>query len=217
MNIASLFRAAMSGHSLSRLLQNDDISRMVTARGKTIDLGAKSSASSYFEHIKSENGVTYTFVDLYARDEAILTIDLDEEFPVGDNSYDTAFLFNVLEHVYDTRNVLSETNRILRPGAKLFGGNPFMYKYHRDPSDYWRFTHEAMERLLVEAGFKDIRIIKSGVGCFTVATSQIAKRLRLKPLIFLSYLFGISMDKLLGRFIKSNDEFYIGIIFEATK
>ena len=40
-------------------------------------------------------------------------------FPINDNEYDNILIFNVLEHVYNTPNILSESFRVLNKNGKL--------------------------------------------------------------------------------------------------
>jgi len=46
------------------------------------------------------------------------------KFPVKDNKYDAAYLFEVLEHLNDPYKVLKEVNRILKKSGMLFIGQP---------------------------------------------------------------------------------------------
>jgi len=48
-----------------------------------------------------------------------------EKVPVSDNSVDFIFSSEVIEHIYDTENAVSEVNRILKPGGKLLLTTPY--------------------------------------------------------------------------------------------
>ena len=217
MKISHVIKWGMKGHSLARICQNADIEKTVIAHGSVIDLGSKDSKSSYFQHMTEDGSPDYTFVDYFHEGDNIIKADLEKPINMSQNSFDTVLLFNVLEHIYNTKNIINESFRILKEDGVLYGGNPFMYKYHRDPSDFWRFTHEAMERMLIDAGFSEVRVIPSGVGSFTVAANQVAKRLRFKPLIAVSYALAVLLDRYLGKLVKRNDEFYLGIVYSARK
>ncbi len=47
-----------------------------------------------------------------------------DEIPFGDESFDSAVLDNVLEHLYDPSALLAEIHRVLAPGGTLLVGVP---------------------------------------------------------------------------------------------
>jgi hypothetical protein len=60
--------------------------------------------------------------------------------------YDNVLSFWVLEHVFYFMNHIHEIG--LHARKRLIIAVPTKYPYHPAPGDYWRFTHEAMEKLL---------------------------------------------------------------------
>ena len=52
--------------------------------------------------------------------------DIQKSFPVEENTYDAAFLFEVLEHLHTPNVTLMETQRALKPGGVLYVGQPNM-------------------------------------------------------------------------------------------
>lgn len=212
---AFLFRECMKGSSLLRAVQNHDVSTFVRLHGACLDLGAKNGSSSYYEFITQADGTQLTFSDLYSTEDHILKIDLNARFPLSDSTFDNVLLFNVLEHVFDTSNVLGEIRRVLKPGGRLFGAVPFLHRYHKDPTDYWRFTHEALEILLSNAGYSNIVVRPHGLGAFTVAVHQFAAILKLRPLIFVCWRVAIGLDRIMDRVWKTNRSYYLGLYFEA--
>ena len=52
-------------------------------------------------------------------------IDDGEKLPLEDNSTDFIFSSEVIEHVYNTENAVSEMCRILKPGGKLLLTTPY--------------------------------------------------------------------------------------------
>ncbi len=207
----------MKGNSLLRTVQNHDVSTRVRLHGACLDLGAKNGTSSYYQFIEQAEDTQLTFSDLYSSEDHVLKIDLDGRFPLDDSVFDNVLLFNVLEHVFNTRNVLEEIRRILKPGGKLFGAVPFLHRYHKDPTDYWRFSHEALEILLREAGYSNIVVRPHGAGAFTAGIHQFASALKLRPLICLAWFAAIGLDKVLDRLWKANRYYYLGLYFEARK
>ena len=125
-------------------------------------------------------------------------------------------MFNVVEHIFETKNLLVETRRILNKGGKLYGSTPFMYRYHKDPEDYYRYTHEAMELLLKKTGYSKYIVKKFGIGEFTVAVQQFSHVLKFRTLIYFSWLIAIFFDFLLYKFRGQRDpkDYYLGLYLQ---
>lgn len=69
-----------------------------------------------------------------------------ENIPVEDETFNTVLVFEVLEHLEKPDIAMDEVVRILKPGGRLFLSVPFMYRHHRNPVDYVRWTHEELFR-----------------------------------------------------------------------
>jgi SAM-dependent methyltransferase len=91
-----------------------------------------------------------------------------DRWPVSDSSVDFVLCTEVLEHVPDPREFLSEAFRCLTPGGAILLTVPFAARWHFIPHDYWRFTPSGLGRLLGEAGFENTRVYARG-NAFTVA------------------------------------------------
>lgn len=85
-----------------------------------------------------------------------------DRWPVLAGSVDTVLCTEVLEHVYDVPQFLSEAIRTLKPGGQLMMTVPFSARCHYIPADYWRFTPSSFDRLLREAGFSEIQVYARG-------------------------------------------------------
>jgi SAM-dependent methyltransferase len=83
-------------------------------------------------------------------------------FPFEDGSFDHLFHTEVLEHVYQAGLFLAECRRVLQPEGTMFFTVPFQARYHYKPHDYFRYTPAALERMLGEAGFRQIEIRPRG-------------------------------------------------------
>jgi SAM-dependent methyltransferase len=72
--------------------------------------------------------------------------------PFPDGTFDTVVSFEVLEHVPDSRGMVAELQRVLKPGGRLILSTPFLWGEHCQPHDYFRFTVFGLRRLFEDAG-----------------------------------------------------------------
>jgi SAM-dependent methyltransferase len=73
-----------------------------------------------------------------------------EALPRQDGSVGTVLAMSTFEHVRRFWRGFEEIRRVLRPGGALLVSCPFNVRIHAHPSDYWRFTPEALDVLLEE-------------------------------------------------------------------
>lgn len=67
---------------------------------------------------------------------------------LSDNTYDYIVCTEVLEHLLQPFNAISEIWRILKPGGMLFLSVPFNFRIHGPLPDCWRFTEHGLRALL---------------------------------------------------------------------
>jgi SAM-dependent methyltransferase len=77
-----------------------------------------------------------------------------EELPLADGSVGTMLAMNTFEHVPRFWRGFAEIARVLRPDGALLVSCPFYFHIHEHPSDYWRFTPEALDLLLEDFPFR---------------------------------------------------------------
>jgi len=92
--------------------------------------------------------------------------------PMRDGSVDSVLLLEVLEHVEQFDNVLTEIRRILKRNGALYLSAPFIYPAHDEPYDYHRFTRHGLEKDLARHGFK-IEVIKQHGNSIVVALQML--------------------------------------------
>ena len=73
-----------------------------------------------------------------------------EALPLADASVGTVIAMNTFEHVPRFWRGFEELYRVLRPDGVLLVSCPFYFHIHSFPSDYWRFTPQALQLLLGE-------------------------------------------------------------------
>jgi len=186
--------------SLLRKFEYEAISQ-VKIDGKILDLGGD-RRSGYHELIKGEYKIEV--VNINKETGADLCFDLEKVFPITSESYEAVMCVNVLEHIFNYKNVLDESFRILKKGGKLVGVVPFIFNVHGSPDDYFRFTRTALKRILKEAGFADLRVEELGTGIFSVIFQIKYGFFRFIYLRKLAMKFYIMLDKILiQKIIKS--------------
>ncbi len=131
--------------------------------GKVIDLGGD-TRSQYSKLFKGT--FTIETVNMDPKTKPDFMADLEQPLPVPSGAYDAVLLINVLEHIFEYRQLLGEGARILAPGGKVIIIVPYMFPYHPSPGDFHRYSKDALERALTLAGFDDIDIRALGTGVF---------------------------------------------------
>jgi SAM-dependent methyltransferase len=91
--------------------------------------------------------------------------------PLHDDAIDCVIATEVLEHCPDPTVVISETQRVLKPGGYFFVTVPFLWPLHDVPNDESRLTPFALERQLRKSGFGDIRL--DALGGWDASLAQI--------------------------------------------
>jgi len=83
-------------------------------------------------------------------------------FPFENETFDSLFCGEVLEHVFNPNEILVEINRVLKPGAKALITVPFSWIEHEVPYDYARYSSFGIKHLLEKNGFKIVEHKKCG-------------------------------------------------------
>jgi len=152
----------MAIDTLLRRAEHEALSR-ISLDGEVLDLGGD-KRSTYRKFLKGD--ANYTIVNLDPESSPDIAHDLEQSLPVAAQSFDAVLLINVLEHIFNYQQLLEESRRVLKPGGKIVIVVPFMFPVHPSPHDYWRFTSEALARVLADIGFQDITSTPLGSGVF---------------------------------------------------
>lgn len=96
----------------------------------------------------------YIGVDLPGKERAEISSARDGVTGIRSDSADVVLSTQVLEHVDDPFAYLSECWRILNPGGLLILSTHGFWRYHPDPSDFWRWTGSGIRKIVTEAKFE---------------------------------------------------------------
>ncbi len=147
-----------------RKCEYDALSKL-TLHGKILDIGG-SRKSGYQDLIQGEH--TYVVANISDDHGYDVYCDVQEPFPFQDGEFDHALAINLIEHIYQHRNVFNEAYRVLKKDGSLVIEVPFMYYVHGSPDDYFRYTKSCLHNLCVDAGFPADKIhieeLGAGVG-----------------------------------------------------
>ena len=183
------------GKSLGRILRDYTFSE-IELSGKVLDLGSGSDSPSYRQFIRYREPFSITYSDYYEEGENLVKLNLEEPFEIEKESFDCVVCLSVLEHIYDFRNVVRESHRILKKGGRFIGSTPFLRIFHADPYDYFRYTHQALIKIFEEENFTCERMVYLGFGPFSLAVShwvtllpKVVRSIFIFPAICLDTLF----------------------------
>ena len=133
--------------SVTRITLNRELQRQYEhlrrrGAGVVLDVGVKNAP--YQDVIAATQ---YMTLDIDPACRPDICCDLhDVEWPSA--SFDAIIATEVLEHLYDPQRAIDEIHRLLKPGGVCILSTRFIYPYHADPRDYYRFTQDALAHLL---------------------------------------------------------------------
>lgn len=135
-------------------------------KGELLDIGC--GKMPYKEFILQNSSVE-KYIGLDIESARIYDANVKPDFtwdgitmPFKNEHFETAFGTEVLEHCPKPEIVLSEVNRILKPGGIFFFTVPFLWPLHEVPFDEFRYTPFSLKRMLEETGFENIDIRATG-------------------------------------------------------
>lgn len=187
----------------------------ISLEGRVADLGG-SRKSGYHELFSGSKDITVVNFDKeYGYD---LCFDLEKQFPIDSNSFQTVLCINTLEHVYNFKQVLQESHRILTDKGKIVLAVPFLMYVHPCPNDYFRYSAQALQTLLTETGFTSIEIKTIGRGPILAATQMLYSVFRFPIFRNIAYFFALALDAFVCRVMKGATVRYpLGYVVTAQK
>lgn len=185
-----------------------------------LDIGA--SGNDHREYFPNR-----TTLDIDASKEADVVGDA-HNLPFNNESFEVVVCSEMLEHADNPQKVISEIERVLKPGGRVVLTTRFAYPVHDVPNDYWRFTPQGLQKLF--SAFEIIEVATDGGPFRTIAIqlqrilfqtdlSKIIKGILYPVIIIFPYL-----DKLIphqygniGRTIEVDTMLSSGVFIAARK
>jgi len=213
-----LIKETFKGKSLPRILINNRMRGTEELKGKILDLASGTKKPSAYRFLKINKDAQIISVDISDERKPDIKADLEKPFPFKNDDFDCVTCFNLLEHIFNYKNVISESFRVLKNNGKFIGTIPFLGSVHSDPDDYFRYTNSTLNRLFKESGFKDIKVEALGYGPFAVNYYFIAFLFPkiIRPIILFS---AIVLDKIICKLNKRHgkDKYVLMYYFECQK
>jgi SAM-dependent methyltransferase len=120
------------------------------------DIGSKEARGRYAFGTPPP-GSKVVCVDILDVPGVDLVADAQDLHMVDNDSVDFVATVSTLEHVRHPDKAVAEIYRILKPGGLMYVSIPFVFAFHGDPDDFYRFSHHGI-RILCE----NFEIIDSG-------------------------------------------------------
>jgi len=129
---------------------------------RVLDLGCGSKPyQHYFPHATAYVGIDLPVERSANKLEKCADIYADlASLPVENETFDVLICTQVLEHVPDPVRVLTEANRVLRPGGLAVVTVPFLSAEHEEPDDFYSFTSFGIREVFHRAGFEQVQVKK---------------------------------------------------------
>ena len=209
-------KEALRGKTLTRSFMNRALST-ITLTGKVLDLGGGDNPS-YLKFFKKKNDFSRITIDIDPSTKDKLELNLEHDrLPFNEGSIAFVLVLNLLEHLYKPIHALTEANRVLSKDGELIGFVPFLINVHPDPHDYFRYTDEALSKMLKESGFPESTVTSLGLGPFSVSYNTFVSVLpNILFIWMLPIVFALDHLLLLMR-PKWRERFTLGYLFITKK
>jgi SAM-dependent methyltransferase len=197
------------------------------AGGRVLDFGAGSAPyRSLFQCAE------YVTVDLpssgHPPEHKVAELYYDgHSLPFAAEHFDFVLCSEVLEHVFNLDEVLTELYRVLKPSGRMLLTVPFVWGEHESPHDFARYTTFALNDLLRRRGFEVESLVKTTrfvetlaqMGVVYLSERAVFRRVKLLKLIAAPLVFaplqlcGIALGWILPR----DATFYLNAVVLVRK
>ena len=149
-----------------------------------------------------------------------------KRFPFENETFDSIVFTEVLEHIFNPDEFLSQVNRVLKNNGNILLTVPFVWDEHSQPFDYGRYSSFGLNHLLIKHGFKilksyktlnDIRVVFQLINCYIYKVLPVKNyRIRLCLYIVLISPFTI-LGIIFSWLLPKNNDLYMDNIILAKK
>ncbi len=204
-------------YSILRILQIQELIKL-KVDGSILDVGGKKTSNNISNFLNAK----VNYLDKFSEGDDDIKLDLEKKFIEEEkslNQFDNVLLMNVLEHIYEYKNCINTCYKLTKKNGKLIGSTPFFFRIHPSPNDYFRYTKDALEIIIAETGYKDVKVYPLIGGIFISFYSNFFLITNKIPLLNNLLLpISILLDRVLSLFTKSYKNIMpIGYFFTATK
>lgn len=128
--------------------------------GSVLDIGC---GNKPYQNLFSNRITSYTGCDVVQSSlNCVDVICPSTALAFNDESFDTVFTTQVIEHVEDPFKMIAEAKRVLKSNGVIILSAPFTWELHEEPYDFYRYTKYGLEHMLKEAGFSVVQIKANG-------------------------------------------------------
>lgn len=192
--------------------------------GKTLDVGC--GTKPYEKLFNHSTYVGLEFDTGIDQEKKVADYYYDgKTFPFKESEFDSVVTNQVLEHVFNPDEFLSEINRVLKTKGKLLLTVPFVWDEHEQPFDYARYSSFGLKSLLEKNGFEILDLRKS-VNDYSVLAQlfnayiyKITRRnIFIKNLALILILAPITISGIIiSKILPNNNDLYLDNIVLAEK
>ncbi len=130
------------------------------AKGKVLDIGC---GNKPYKDLFTSNISEYIGCDIAQSSSNCVDVLCEAtKIPLPDDSFDTVFSTQTIEHVGDFQDMVNEAYRVCKPGGHFIVSGPMYWPLHEEPYDFHRFTKHGFAHSLQKAGFTVVEINPNG-------------------------------------------------------
>ncbi|MBM4018143.1 MAG: class I SAM-dependent methyltransferase [Planctomycetes bacterium] len=144
------------GNGLDRLTRAlvEGAVAVLPPRGPVLEIGSRQVQNLAFADLRPLfPGLKFVGCDMHAG-PGVDRIERLEALSFPDGWAGTVLCLNVLEHAWEVDKGIREIHRVTAPGGMALVSTVFNLDIHAYPDDYWRFTPQALLRLM--GGFETV-------------------------------------------------------------
>lgn len=130
--------------------------------GNVLDFGCGSKPyESIFRNADSYVGVDIEVSGHNHKDSSVDFFYDGKTLPFSDNNFDAVVCFEVLEHIFNIDEILTEIRRVMKDQGLFLISVPFAWDEHEAPYDFARYTSYGIKSVLERNMFEVIEIKKT--------------------------------------------------------